>query len=81
MEDCLAILRDLVRSIAESPEQVEVTYLLESPLAFRVQVAQRDYAGVLSKLGSIKTLAACFAGLPEGTTPILHLTTAEPSGR
>lgn len=75
MDDCITILADLVRSIATSPDRVMVTRIEGIPLAFEVRVAAHDVSMVLSKLGTIKTLAAAFAGLPEGRT--LHVTLTE----
>lgn len=72
MDDCINTLSDLVRSIAATPDRVMVTRIHGVPLGYEVRVASNDYSVVLSKLGTIKTLAAAFAGLPEGRT--LHVT-------
>lgn len=77
MDDCITTLADLVRSIAAAPDRVTVTGIQGVPFAFEVRVAPNDYSAVLSKLGTIKTLAAAFAGMPEGRT--LHVTLTESS--
>ncbi len=74
MDDCITSLADLVRSIAASPDRVTVTRIPDIPLAYEIRVAPHDYSAVLAKLGTIKTLAAAFAGLPEGRTLQVTLT-------
>jgi predicted RNA-binding protein YlqC (UPF0109 family) len=65
MECVPKAIQDLVRAIAQYPDQVQVTALMGSANGFQVTVSKKDYALVLSKAGFIKTLAGSFAGVPE----------------
>lgn len=51
------ILRDLIQTIALSPDEVSVSRLTVCPGVFRIKVARRDFQLVLNRLPAIKVLA------------------------
>lgn len=64
-------IQDLVTAIVRHPDQVLVIPVMGSANGFHVTVSETDYALVLSKADSIRTLAGSFAGLPEDQRPLI----------
>ena len=65
-------LSDLIRSIAENPEDVFIKEIKDCPIGFEIKVSHRDYSLVLSKIAVVKTLAASLSGLAEEQRVLIH---------